>query len=118
MNSHVSKIIEQLAPARHHEDETQLVLFPQLHQLRAVAPQSPQSIRLPRSILVIDPAEQLNQFLSRVADAAMTAATKSCGTPQKAAIRLGTAHEPPGREPNQGMPTSKKGTLRLATSNR
>src|SRR5437660_11888579 len=72
----------------------QLVLFPN-HRIHSV-PSRPvaskrRAIRLPRSILVILPTEQLHHYLSRVAAAAMSAATRSYGSSAVAALRLGTA---------------------------
>ena len=72
----------------------QLSLFPN-HRIHSVPSQPVASkrrpIRLPRSILVILPNEQLHHYLSRVAAAAMSAATKSYGSAALAALRLGTA---------------------------
>lgn len=85
----------------HHKSDTansettdQLSLFPN-HHLHSV-PSRPvtskrRPIRLPRSILVILPSEQLHNYLSRVAAAAMSAATNSYGSAALAALRLGTA---------------------------
>jgi hypothetical protein len=72
----------------------QLSLFPN-HRLHSVprqpVPSKRRPIRLPRSILVIRPNEQLHHYLSRVANAAMSAATKSYGSATLAALRLGTS---------------------------
>ena len=72
----------------------QLSLFPN-HRLHSVSSRPVASkrrpIRLPRSILVILPTEQLHQYLSRVAAAAMSAATDSYGSAALAALRLGTS---------------------------
>ena len=76
------------------ETTDQLSLFPN-HRLHSVASRPVASkrrpIRLPRSILVILPGEQLHNYLSRVAAAAMSAATNSYGSAALAALRLGTA---------------------------
>src|SRR6266481_3635947 len=76
------------------ETTDQLSLFPN-HHLHSV-PSRPvaskrRPIRLPQSILVILPTEQLHNYLSRVAAAAMSAATNSYGSAALAALRLGTA---------------------------
>jgi hypothetical protein len=72
----------------------QLLLFPN-HRLHSVSSRPVASkrrpIRLPRSILVILPTEQLHQYLSRVAAAAMSAATDSYRSAALAALRLGTS---------------------------
>src|SRR5438105_5790742 len=72
----------------------QLLLFPN-HRLHSVSSRPVASkrrpIRLPRSILVILPTEQLHQYLSRIAAAAMSAATDSYGSAALAALRLGTS---------------------------
>ena len=78
----------------HSETADQLSLFPN-YRLYSV-PSRPvaskrRPIRLPRSILVIRPNEQLHQYLSRVAAEAMSAAAKSYGSAGLAALRLGTA---------------------------
>jgi hypothetical protein len=78
----------------HSEPSDQLSLFPN-HRLYSV-PSGPvlskrRPIRLPRSILVIRPNEQLHQYLSRIAAEAMSAAAKSYGSAALAALRLGTA---------------------------
>jgi len=112
MNRQLSQIIDRLAaPSPGVDDINQLPLFPQLHRLHVLSPQPPKPITLPRSILVIKADEQLTEYLSRVAAAAMTAATNTCGTAQKAAVRLGTAQEPPVDEPTHPA----KPALRLAT---
>ena len=75
-------------------DTSQLDLFPisKLHVVtRTQTNRRP--IKLPRSILTIAPTEQLSHYLSRVANAAMRAATTSYGSAQKAAVRLGTTDE-------------------------
>jgi hypothetical protein len=72
----------------------QLSLFSnnRLHSVpRQPLPSKRRPIRLPRSILVILPTEQLHNYLSRVAAAAMSAATKSYGSAALAALRLGTS---------------------------
>ncbi len=71
----------------------QLSLFP--NQRLYPVPSQPdaprgRAIRLPRSVLTILPNEQLHHYLSRVAAAAMTAATRSCGSAALASVRLGT----------------------------
>lgn len=75
-------------------DASQLDLFPisKLHPVSKTQTNR-RPIKLPRSILTISPTEQLSHYLSRVANAAMRAATTSYGSPQKAAVRLGTTHE-------------------------
>lgn len=87
----------------------QLSLF-QKHHVHAVPSQrvapKRRPIRLPRSILVILPNEQLHHYLSRVAAAAMNAATKSYGSAGLAALRLGTADS---EDPN---PTTADHTAR------
>ena len=86
----------------HHKTDTadsettdQLSLFPN-HRIHSVPSQRVASkrrpIRLPRSVLVILPSEQLHHYLSRVAATAMGAATKSYGSAALAALRLGTAN--------------------------
>jgi len=84
---------DQTDPA-YSETTDQLLLFPN-HRVHFVPSQPVASkrrpIRLPRSILVILPSEQLHHYLSRVAAAAMSAATKSYGSAALAALRLGTA---------------------------
>jgi hypothetical protein len=94
MNRHLSKIINRIAPRKPVRsdvpDPDQLSLFAGLDS----PPQSShnvQPIRLPRSVLVLNPDEQLSQYLSRVAATAMLAATRTCGSPAKAALRLGTS---------------------------
>src|ERR1700730_17495064 len=92
--------VPQLAPLvnnlRESDTNQQLSLFPN-QRLFCVSNQSRPSnrkqIRLPRSILTIKAEEELNQFLSRVAAAAMNAATRSYGSPALAARRLGTSDE-------------------------
>jgi len=116
MNRRVSQIIDNLAPAKPElDDPNQLPLFPQLHRLHALVPPSAKTIALPRSILVIKADERLNHYLSRVAAAAMTAATKACGNPQRAAVRLGTAEELTNEHDRHDF-KSPKPALRLATS--
>ena len=79
----------------HSETANQLSLFPN-HRLHSVSSRPVASkrrpIRLPRSILVILPTEQLHQYLSRIAAAAMSAATDSYGSAALAALRLGTSY--------------------------
>src|SRR6266481_5321156 len=76
------------------ETTNQLSLFPN-HRIHSVpkrpVPSKRRPIRLPRSILVILPSEQLHNYLSRVAAVAMSAATNSYGSAALAALRLGTA---------------------------
>ncbi len=78
----------------HSETADQLSLF-QNYRLYSVpsrpVPSKRRPIRLPRSILVIRPNEQLHQYLSRIAAEAMCAAAKSYGSAALAALRLGTA---------------------------
>ena len=80
--------------AANSEITDQLSLFPN-HRLHSVSSRPVASkrrpIRLPRSILVILPSEQLHNYLSRVAAAAMSAATDSYGSAALAALRLGTS---------------------------
>jgi hypothetical protein len=95
----------------------QLSLFPN-HRLHSVSSRPVASkrrpIRLPRSILVILPTEQLHQYLSRVAAAAMSAATDSYGSAALAALRLGTSDsEDP--EPTTAAQTARP-RLTLAAS--
>ena len=95
----------------------QLSLFPN-HRLHSVSSRPVASkrrpIRLPRSILVILPTEQLHQYLSRVAVAAMSAATDSYGSAALAALRLGTSDsEDP--EPTTAAQTARP-RLTLAAS--
>jgi hypothetical protein len=95
----------------------QLSLFPN-HRLHSVSSRPVASkrrpIRLPRSILVILPTEQLHQYLSRVAAAAMSAATDSYGSAALAALRLGTSDsEDP--EPTTAAQTARP-RLALAVS--
>jgi hypothetical protein len=95
----------------------QLSLFPnqRLHSVpKQPVPSKRRPIRLPRSILVILPTEQLHNYLSRVAAAAMNAATKSYGSATLAALRLGTSDsEDP--EPTTGARTARP-RLTLAAS--
>ena len=99
------------------ETTDQLSLFPN-HRLHSV-PSRPvaskrRPIRLPCSILVILPGEQLHHYLSRVANAAMSAATKSYGSAALAALRLGTSDsEDP--EPTTAAQTARP-RLTLAAS--
>jgi len=85
-------------PASDGSEETaeanQLDLFP-ISKLRVVTrtQTNRRPIKLPRSILTIAPTEQLSHYLSRVANAAMRAATTSYGSARQAAVRLGTADE-------------------------
>jgi len=88
MSRRLSKILTRSAPAK-TSTETQLALFP-ANELYCVRQPPARPIRLPKSILFINPQEELSDYLSRVAAAAMVAATKLCGTPSKAAVRLGT----------------------------
>ena len=95
----------------------QLSLFPN-HRLHSVSSRPVASkrrpIRLPRSILVILPTEQLHNYLSRVAAAAMSAATDSYGSAALAALRLGTSDsEDP--EPTTAAQTARP-RLTLAAS--
>jgi len=95
----------------------QLSLFPN-HRLHSVSSRpvasKRRSIRLARSILVILPTEQLHQYLSRVAAAAMSAATDSYGSAALAALRLGTSDsEDP--EPTTAAQTARP-RLTLAAS--
>lgn len=99
------------------ESTNQLSLFPN-HRLHSVSSRPLASkrrpIRLPRSILVILPTEQLHQYLSRVAAAAMSAATDSYGSAALAALRLGTSDsEDP--EPTTAVQTARP-RLTLAAS--
>src|SRR6266849_8695875 len=99
------------------ESTDQLSLFPN-HRLYSV-PSRPvaskrRPIRLPRSILVILPTEQLHQYLSRVAAAAMSAATDSYGSAALAALRLGTS-DSEGPEPTTPAQTARP-RLTLAAS--
>ena len=99
------------------ESTDQLLLFPN-HRLHSV-PSRPvaskrRPIRLPRSILVILPTEQLHNYLSRVAAAAMSAATDSYGSAALAALRLGTADS---EDPEPTAPAQAVGPkLALAVS--
>ena len=84
---------DQKIGAPDSESTDQLSLFPN-HRLRSVLRQpvpKRRPIRLPRSILLILPSEQLHNYLSRVAAAAMSAATDSYGSAALAALRLGTS---------------------------
>jgi hypothetical protein len=85
---------DQKIGAADSETTDQLSLFPN-HHIHSVprqpVPSKRRPIRLSRSILVILPTEQLHQYLSRVAAAAMSAATKSYGSATLAALRLGTS---------------------------
>lgn len=53
-------------------------------------PTSPNTIILPDEILTIEADEQLHDYLSRVAGAAMEAAIYACGSQEAAFIRLGS----------------------------
>jgi hypothetical protein len=112
MNSRIEKLVNALAPTRGIVSD-QLSLFPQteLYCLPAI---TPKPIRLPKSITVIGVDEELSQYLSRVAAAAMVAATKACGSPKKAALRLGTADDLPDE---RELPPAPKTSLRLASNN-
>jgi len=112
----LSEIIDTIAPVNTKPDVNQLPLFP---NLRCLSPQPSitKSIQLPRSVLVIKSDEQLTQYLSRVAAAAVIAATKTCGSPQQAAVRLGTADQPNEDRPGQDQKPTTKRTLRLASRN-
>lgn len=111
MNSRIEHLVNALAPTRGIVND-QLSLFPQteLYCLPAI---TPKPIRLPKSITVIGVDEELSQYLSRVAEAAMVAATKACGSPKKAALRLGTADDLPDE---RELPQPPKTSLRLASS--
>jgi hypothetical protein len=118
MNRRLAKLVNSLAPPR-GAPSSQLDLFPsiELYVLPAL-PSSP--IRLPRSILQIRPDERLSDYLSRVADAAMTAATKAHGTPRQAAIRLGTSNREgpdPDDQADSLEPEPSKPRLVLAINN-
>jgi len=112
MNSRIEHLVNALAPTRAIASD-QLPLFPQteLYCLPAI---TPKPIRLPKSITVIGVDEELSQYLSRVAAAAMVAATKACGSPKKAALRLGTADDLPDE---RELPPAPKTSLRLASNN-
>jgi hypothetical protein len=112
MNSRIEHLVNALAPTRGIVND-QLSLFPQteLYCLPAI---TPKPIRLPKSITVIGVDEELSQYLSRVAAAAMVAATKACGSPKKAALRLGTADDLPDE---RELPPAPKTSLRLASNN-
>lgn len=84
-----SKLASSIANDHSSGPPTQLWLIP-APLLHAVPPPTSEIIRLPTSILRIKADEQLADYLSRVAAAAMTAATKACGNPNRAALRLGT----------------------------
>src|SRR5712692_6430422 len=94
----------------------QLSLFPN-HRLHSVprqpVPSKRRPIRLPRSILVIRPNEQLHHYLSRVAAQAMSAAAKSYGSAALAALRLGTADT---EDPEPATAQSTRPKLALAES--
>jgi hypothetical protein len=97
--------------------DSEISLFPN-HRLHSVSSRPVASkrrpIRLPRSILVILPTEQLHQYLSRVAAAAMSAAINSYGSAALAALRLGTSDsEDP--EPTTAAQTARP-RLTLAAS--
>lgn len=53
-------------------------------------PTRPNTIILPDEILIIEPDEQLHDYLSRVAGSAMEAAIYACGSQEAAFIRLGS----------------------------
>jgi hypothetical protein len=118
MNRHLSKIINRIAPrtrVRSDSNRDQLNLFPGLYS-PPKSSATDQPIRLPRSLLVIKPDEQLNQYLSRVAAAAMLAATRTCGDPAKAARRLGTSADLIDQEHQQDH-RRQFPTLRLISTN-
>jgi hypothetical protein len=119
MNRHLSKIINLIAPARTRSAElhqAQLILFPDLYSTPPFTEQTNRPIRLPKSVLVVNKDEQLNEYLSRVAAAAMVAATRICGTPAKAALRLGTSDHSLDRE-HQRHHEHQFPALRLISSN-
>jgi hypothetical protein len=101
-----------------HEPDLQLTLFPNQIPDNVSQPANSRNrrpIKLPRSILQIAPGEQLHQYLSRVAAAAMAAATRSCGgSTTLAALRLGTAaninqdqQEPDANRPHLALAASQ-----------
>ena len=100
----------------HSQTADQLSLFPN-HRLYSVpsrpVPSKRRPIRLPRSILVIRPDEQLHQYLSRIAAQAMSAAAKSYGSAALAAFRLGTAD---AEDPELATTQSTRPKLALAES--
>lgn len=109
--------IKRITDTADSETTEQLALFSN-HRIHSVPsqPVAPKRrpIRLPRSLLVILPNEQLHHYLSRVANAAMSAATKSYGSAALAALRLGTADsEDP--EPTTAAQTARP-KLALAVS--
>lgn len=71
--------------------DSQLSLFPNQTLFSVTGSEAKRKvIKLPRSVLTIRSEEELHQFLSRVAAAAMSAATRSYGSSAQAAQRLGT----------------------------
>jgi len=73
--------------------DSQLSLFPNQKLFCVTTEPKRKVIKLPRSVLTIRSEEQLHQFLSRVAAAAMSAATRSYGSSAQAARRLGTTSD-------------------------
>lgn len=70
--------------------DSQLSLFPSQKLFCLTTEAKRKVIKLPRSVLTIRSEEELHHFLSRVAAAAMSAATRSYGSSAQAARRLGT----------------------------
>lgn len=96
---------------QNHVEPGQPSLFPAV-QLYALPKQQTnrKPIKLPRSILTIAPDELLNEYLSRVANAAMKATTLIYGSASRAASRLGTSDEdpePPRSKPKLALATTK-----------
>lgn len=91
------------------DDSSQMDLFPQ-YKFHVVSNEETarQPIKLPRSVLTIKPDELLCNYLSRVANTAMEAATKSYGSSALAATRLGTrAADPQHTEPRTKLKLAK-----------
>lgn len=76
-------------------------------------PTQPNTIILPDEILTIEADEQLHDYLSRVAGAAMEAAIYACGSQEAAFIRLGSKASQE-RSANPLPPPANRPTLVLA----
>ncbi len=111
----MSPALTQMEPSPQAEltstGSAQLNLFPET-TLHIVVRQDTnrRPIKMPRSILTIAPNELLSDYLSRVANSAMTAATHSYGTATLAATRLGTSDNDPGpaTEPRPKLSLAKR----------
>jgi len=112
MASAIPRIDQLQTPENTLAEPGQLNLFP-LSKLHVVTRQETnrRPIKMPRSVLTITPDEQLSNYLSRVANAAMKAATQSYGSSTLAATRLGTSEQDP--EPAEPRPALKLASSKL-----